>query len=56
MSYINRVAKKSVSFVLNARKRVAGRKVLLSLNDKQLSDIGLTRMQAIEEAKKPFWK
>lgn len=56
MAFINRIVKKSVSFVLNARKRVVGRKLLLTLDDKQLSDIGLTRMQAIEEAKKTFWK
>lgn len=55
MNYINTVTK-PVSLALNARRRVADRKILLSLSDRQLSDIGMTRMQAIEEAKKPFWK
>lgn len=55
MNYMNAVLS-PVHLVLNARRRVADRKILLSLSDKQLSDIGITRMQAIEEAKKPFWK
>lgn len=55
MSYINTVAK-PLSMVMDVRRRIVGRKVLLTLSDKQLSDIGMTRMQAIEEARKPFWK
>ena len=31
-------------------------KALKSLNDDQLTDIGLTRVQAREEASKPFWR
>lgn len=55
MNYINTVTK-PVSLILGARRRVASRQALLALSQKQLSDIGITRMQAIEEAKKPFWK
>lgn len=55
MNYINAMTR-PFTLVVNARRRIADRKILLLLNDEQLSDIGITRMQAIEEAKKPFWK
>ena len=31
------------------------RRALMELDDRFLSDIGITRSQAVEEAKKPFW-
>lgn len=36
--------------------RVRTRKVLLTLTDRQLRDVGLSREQALEEAGKPFWR
>lgn len=36
--------------------RHAQRKQLAQLNDTQLADIGLTRQEALVEAKTPFWK
>lgn len=36
--------------------RHAQRKQLAQLNDAQLADIGLTRQEALIEAKTPFWK
>ena len=38
--------------VLNLR---AGRKHLITLDDARLSDIGLTRAQAMAEAARPLW-
>ena len=32
------------------------RKALLELDDRMLVDIGITKSQAIDEGKKPFWK
>lgn len=37
------------------RKRNRSRACLAQLNDYQLKDIGLTRVQAHGEASKPFW-
>ena len=35
--------------------RYKSRKVLAKLNSDQLADVGLTKEQALEEAKRPFW-
>ena len=32
------------------------RRALLDLDDHQLSDIGKSRQEVLEEARKPFWK
>jgi len=32
------------------------RRELLALDDRMLADIGLTRLDALAEAEKPFWK
>jgi uncharacterized protein YjiS (DUF1127 family) len=37
-------------------RRRRQRQALLQLEDHQLSDIGLSRKQAGQEARKPFWK
>jgi uncharacterized protein YjiS (DUF1127 family) len=39
-----------------AFEKVRQRRILLELDDRLLSDIGLTRDQAEQEARKPFWK
>jgi uncharacterized protein YjiS (DUF1127 family) len=39
-----------------AFEKVRQRHILLELDDRLLSDIGLTRDQAEREARKPFWK
>ena len=36
--------------------RYKSRKALLKLNNSQLEDIGLSKIQAIKEAKRPFWE
>ena len=38
------------------RERAKQRKALLGLDERLLSDIGVTKAQAITEARKPFWK
>lgn len=37
-------------------RRQRHRRRLLSLEDRLLEDIGLTRAQALEEGSKPFWR
>jgi uncharacterized protein YjiS (DUF1127 family) len=39
-----------------ASERRRTRRALLSLNDEQLKDIGLSRSQAFAEAVRPFWE
>jgi uncharacterized protein YjiS (DUF1127 family) len=37
-------------------ERMRQRQALASLNDHELRDIGITRVEAAREAGKPFWK
>ena len=37
-------------------RRRHSRLVILDLSDLQLRDIGLTRQQALDESRKPFWR
>jgi uncharacterized protein YjiS (DUF1127 family) len=37
-------------------ERSRQRQVLLTLDDRLLKDIGLSRAEAMREARKPFWK
>jgi len=37
-------------------ERVRQREALASLSDHELRDIGITRIDAAREARKPFWK
>jgi uncharacterized protein YjiS (DUF1127 family) len=39
-----------------ARQRAQQRKQLLEMDHRQLKDIGITRDQAEQEARKPIWK
>jgi uncharacterized protein YjiS (DUF1127 family) len=38
------------------RCRARSRRELLMLDDRELSDAGITRMEAIAEGTKPFWR
>jgi len=38
------------------QERVAGRRELMTLTDRELHDIGITRSEAEAEASKPFWQ
>lgn len=46
----------AVDTMLTWRERVRTRRQLLTLDDRLLKDIGLTRTQAFGEAEKPFWR
>jgi uncharacterized protein YjiS (DUF1127 family) len=48
----------AVVFALLARwiDRSRQRQALASLSDHELRDIGVTRVEAVREAEKPFWK
>jgi uncharacterized protein YjiS (DUF1127 family) len=37
-------------------RRMESRRELAALNDRALRDIGLTRVDALREADKPFWR
>jgi uncharacterized protein YjiS (DUF1127 family) len=37
-------------------QRQRQRRALLEFDDRMLEDIGISREQAVEEARKPFWK
>ena len=37
-------------------ERIRQRDALAGLNDHQLRDIGITRVEAVREAEKPFWR
>lgn len=44
------------SVVLGWQERAFQRAALASLDDRMLKDIGLSRVDAVEEARRPFWK
>jgi uncharacterized protein YjiS (DUF1127 family) len=46
----------TVDAVLTWRERARTRRQLLTLDDRLLKDIGVTRTQAFGEAEKPFWR
>jgi uncharacterized protein YjiS (DUF1127 family) len=39
-----------------SRERYRQRRQLMEMGDRELKDIGITREQAEEEARKPIWK
>jgi uncharacterized protein YjiS (DUF1127 family) len=45
-----------VAIVVWRHARWRQRQALLRLDDRMLADIGISRAQAIQEAKKSFWK
>jgi uncharacterized protein YjiS (DUF1127 family) len=45
-----------VILLLWLRDRQSQRRALLELDDHSLSDIGVSRRQAREEGRKPFWR
>ncbi len=38
------------------QSRSRGRQRLLAMSDRELQDIGLSRRDAFDEARKPFWR
>ena len=51
-----RALEHAVDTILTWRERATTRRHLLSLDDRLLKDIGITRTQAFGEAEKPFWR
>ena len=49
-------AKRWATFAIRCLERHRQRKALLGLDGRLLRDIGVTREQAVREAKKPFWR
>jgi uncharacterized protein YjiS (DUF1127 family) len=49
-------AQRAVQILLIWRERARQRRLLQTLNDHMLRDIGLTRADVFAEASKPFWK
>lgn len=45
-----------LSIVLDWRERGRSRRVLATLDDHLLRDVGLSRADAWQESRKPFWK
>jgi len=43
-------------YLVEWRKRVLIRHQLMALSDRDLSDMGLTRLNAFYESTKPFWQ
>ena len=53
---INGALGHAVDALLTWRERAAMRRQLLMLDDRLLRDIGITRLDAQNEADKPFWR
>lgn len=45
-----------IALVGTWRRRVRGRRELALMSDRSLRDIGLTRYDAFQEIRKPFWR
>ena len=46
----------AVDALLTWRERAQMRRQLLMLDDRLLKDIGISRLEAMHEAEKPFWR
>lgn len=46
----------AVDLLLMWADRAESRRVLMKLDDRQLGDIGVSRFDAVREARKPFWR
>lgn len=44
------------AWVMEWRRRIRSRRELMMLDERQLSDLHLTHIDAVCEARKPFWK
>lgn len=52
----HRVLKRGLCVLLVWQQRLKDRDTLESMSESRLRDIGLTRRQAMREARKPFWQ
>lgn len=53
---IGRVARHSAVAVVRWRERARERHILAGLTDRELRDIGVTRVEVWREVSKPFWR
>lgn len=53
---LHSAAKRWAAFAIRCLERHRQRKALLGLDGRLLRDIGITREQAVREARKPFWR
>lgn len=47
---------RATAMVARWGERIRGRHELAGLDDRQLADIGLSRVEVIAETSKPFWR
>lgn len=52
----SRHVRRLIALVGTWRRRVGGRRELALMSDRSLRDIGLTRYDAFQEIRKPFWR
>jgi uncharacterized protein YjiS (DUF1127 family) len=53
---LNAATLHAVDAILTWRERARTRRQLLTLDDRLLKDMGITRLDAQSEAEKPFWR
>lgn len=53
---VGRLAWRTVARLVQWRERARQRHVLVSLTDRELRDIGITRLDVWREVSKPFWQ
>ena len=54
--YLGRVLKRCLMLLLVWEQRLKDRDTLEDMSQSRLRDIGLSRRQAMREARKPFWQ
>ena len=54
--YLGRVLKRCLMLLLIWEQRLKDRDTLKGMSQSRLRDIGLSRRQAMREARKPFWQ
>ena len=54
--HLGRMLKRCLTLLLVWEQRLKDRDTLEGMSQSRLSDIGLTRGQAMREARKPFWQ
>ena len=54
--HLGRVLKRCLMLLLVWEQRLKDRDTLEGMSDSRLRDIGLSRPQAMREARKPFWQ
>ncbi|MCP3866526.1 MAG: DUF1127 domain-containing protein [Gammaproteobacteria bacterium] len=45
-----------VAFFMVCYRRASQRRQLAAMDDRMLKDIGISRVEALDEAAKPFWR